>query len=384
MRSVKYNQSILPLEFKYHFSRIKQETIQLWIDFKEKSPYASSSQSFYELTNTLLDVVETEYIKDPEFIWIATKAGVYSGQLNRILENITWKFQEPFIRGQAAFALTFKGKTTEALELLNAAETIAEKSEDLEVLLELLGIKTFALTVENKYQEAIGVFIKALQLAKEDKHLNYWLQLSRIRYAYSLLKLGYYEEATIESNNVLKIAINQGDRVYKVLAFTGLGHCLDRVKKSDDALKLYKKALDISSEISSLNLSSIILNRIGMSIAWRKRKLEDATDYFKRSIATAQEGDADWLMYGPMANLALIKKMTGNYFEAQELFEGVRDRAESCGIIRDQIFAYINLSDIYKELGEKTKSIDYKNIAQDLAKTLQSEFSVDKESKEND
>ncbi|OLS19967.1 MAG: hypothetical protein HeimC3_42930 [Candidatus Heimdallarchaeota archaeon LC_3] len=379
MRSIKFNQSILPVEFKYHFTRLKPETIQLWIDFKEKSPHISSFQTFHELTNTLLDVVETEYIKDPEFIWIATKAGVYSGQLNRILENITWKYQEPYIRGQAAFALTFKGKTTEALEILKAAETEAEKSEDLEIILELLGIKTFALTVENKYQEAIGVFIKALQFAKEDKHLNHWLQLSRIRYAYSLLKLGYYEEATRENNKVLSIANNLGDRIFKVFALTGLGHCLDRVKKSDDALKLYNKALDISSKINSLNLSSIILNRIGTSIAWRKRNLDGAADYFKRSIATAQEGDADWLMFGPMANLALIKKMSGNYFEAQELFEGVRDRAESCGIIRDQIFAYINLSDIYKELGDKTKSIDYKNIAQELAKTLQSEFSANKD-----
>ncbi|MHA2102098.1 MAG: tetratricopeptide repeat protein [Candidatus Hodarchaeales archaeon] len=374
---MRYKPSIFPLEFKSHFERLQSKTIEDWIGFKNQSFNTNKTPQYIDVVNSLLDAVETEFIKDPEFVWIAAKAGVQTGQLKRVLDNITWKHHYPFIRGQGALALTFLGKTSEALDLINAAEAEAEKKEDLEVLLELYGIKTFALTVENKYQEAIGVFIKASQLTQNDKSLTYWLQLASTRYAYSLLKLGYYEEATRVNNKVLSFANHTGDRFYKVLAFTGLGHCLDRVKKPEEALKLYDKGLKISEQIQSLNLSSIILNRIGMSIAWRKRKLEESVDYFRRAIASAQEGDSEWLIFGPMANLAIIKKMTGNYFEAQELFEGVKDRAESCGLVRDQVFAYINLSDIYKELGDKIRSIDYKNIAQDLAKSLQSEYSTD-------
>ena len=74
-------------------------------------------------------------------------------------------------------------------------------------------------------------------------------------------------------------------------------------------------------------------------------------------------------------NLISAKPVAKEDFEAGELFEAVKDRtlnAES-GDLNDQLFAYMNLSDIYKELGDEDRANESKKIAQDLAKQLRSE-----------
>ena len=88
-------------------------------------------------------VVEKNLITDPEFVWLAVKAGVITGQLNRVLD-FSWKFNHPGLRAQAAVALSFKGQTNEALELLKAAEKEAEilaaqNPDDLEIMVEING-----------------------------------------------------------------------------------------------------------------------------------------------------------------------------------------------------------------------------------------------------
>ena len=109
-----------------------------------------------------------------------------------------------------------------------------------------------------------------------------------------------------------------------------------------------------------------------MATAWRKKKLDESIDYFRRAIASAQEGGSSWLEFGPMANLAIVKKMKGAYFEAGELFEAVKDRTinSESGDLNDQLFAYMNLADIYQELGDLERATESKKIAQDLAKQL--------------
>jgi tetratricopeptide (TPR) repeat protein len=266
------------------------------------------------------------------------------------------------------------GQTSEALELLKAAEKIAEKHEDLEQLVEIWGIRVFTLTVKKKFQEAIGEYIKASQVTVDNERLEQWLQWARIRHAYSLLKLSYVSDASTENSKVLTLAKNTGDRFFQSQALNGIGHCLDRVGRTNDALKMYNKALNIADEIHSSNIMSLILNRIGMATAWRKKQLNEAVDFFRRSIAAAQEGGSIWLEFGPMANLAIVKKMKGDFFEASELFEAVKDRSDQAGDLNDQLFAYINLADIYQELGDEVKAKESKYIAQDLARQLRTDL----------
>ena len=168
------------------------------------------------------------------------------------------------------------------------------------------------------------------------------------------------------------------DRFFKIQALTGLGYYSDITNKADDGLAFYKEALLLANEIHALNFTSIILNRIGMSIAWYKKHIDDSIDFFRQSIATAQSAGSEWLIFGPMSNLGIIKKMQREYFEAQELFEGVKDHSSKIGNINDQLFAFINLSDIYKEMGDKKRAEEYKKIAQDLVKLLQSDYRSDK------
>ena len=117
-----------------------------------------------------------------------------------------------------------------------------------------------------------------------------WLQQARVRHAYSLLKLSYTSDASAVYHKVLEIATLANDRFYKAQALNGIGHCLDRIGKTDEALEMYSKALKESESIQAINIKSLIVNRIGMATAWRKKKLDESVDYFRRAIASAQEG----------------------------------------------------------------------------------------------
>src|SRR3990172_2396511 len=82
-----------PQEFKLHVYRLSGDTLNSWLDFKEKYPYLSQNEgnhAFMDITNALLDAVETGRIVDPEFVWLAAKAGIYTGQLDRTLD-ISWR-----------------------------------------------------------------------------------------------------------------------------------------------------------------------------------------------------------------------------------------------------------------------------------------------------
>ncbi len=372
----KYYQ-LFPSELHLHINRVSDEALSTWEQIRSDEQYfPHADPSFSDFSNILSRVVEKNLITDPEFVWLTAKAGVITGQLNRVLD-FSWKYNHPGLRAQAALALSFKGQTNEALELLKAAEKEAEilaakNPDDLEILIEIHGSRAFTLTVLKKYQEAIGEYLKASQVSEPQSILINWLQQARVRHAYSLLKLSYTSDASTVYHKVYEIANDTNDTYFRAQALNGIGHCLDRIGKTDEALEMYFKALKESESIQAINITSLILNRIGMATAWRKKKLDDSIDFFRRAIASAQEGASSWLEFGPMANLAIVKKMKGAYFEAGELFEAVKDRtlnAES-GDLNDQLFAYMNLADIYQELGDIERANESKRIAQDLAKQL--------------
>ena len=369
-----------PAELHLHIDRLSDGVLTAWEEIRNDPKYFHQpNPSFSDYSNILSRVVEKNLITDPEFVWLTAKAGVMTGQLNRVLD-FSWRFNHPGLRAQAALALSFKGQTIEALELLKAAEreaeTLAAKDPtDLEIMIEINGNRAFTLTVLKKFQEAIGEYLKASQVSEPESKLSQWLQQARVRHAYSLLKLSYTSDASTVYQKVHDIANQANDRYYRAQALNGMGHCLDRIGKTDEALEMYSKALSESESMQAINITSLILNRIGMATAWRKKKLDESIDYFRRAIASAQEGGSSWLEFGPMANLAIVKKMKGAYFEAGELFEAVKDRtinAES-GDLNDQLFAYMNLADIYQELGDVERATESKKIAQDLAKQLRND-----------
>jgi tetratricopeptide (TPR) repeat protein len=371
---------LFPSELHLHINRLSDETLSAWEQIRfDETLFPQSQPSFADYANVLSRVVEKGLISDPEFIWLTAKAGIITGQLNRVLD-FSWKFNHPGLRAQAALALSYKGQTNEALELLKAAEREAEilaakDPDDLEILVEINGSRAFTLTVLKKFQEAIGEYLKASQVSEPESRLEQWLQQARVRYAYSLLKLSFTSDASAVNQKVLDLANQSNDRYFKSQALNGIGHCQDRIGKTDEALEMYSQALNESESIQAINITSIILNRVGMALAWRKKDLDTSIDYFRRAIASAQEGSSSWLEFGPMANLAIVKKMKGAYFEAGELFEAVKDRTinSESGDLNDQLFAYMNLSDIYQELGDIERANESKKIAQDLARQLRND-----------
>lgn len=372
---------LFPKELHLHIDRLEDSTLDSWEQIRTDTRYFSNvnSPSFSDYANVLQRVVEKGIIQDSEFVWLAAKAGVIVGQLNRVLD-FAWRDQSPGVRAQAALAHAFKGQTKDAMELLKAAERRAEaaaaqRHEDLEILVEIWGVRTFTLTVQKKFQEAIGEYLKAGQVAHDGSRLEQWLQWARARHAYALLKLSYISDASAVNQKVLTLANSANDRFFKAQALTGLGHCLDRLGRTDDALSMYNRALVVATDLEASNIKSLVLNRLGMAMAYRKKRLDDSVDYFRRAIATAQEGGSLWLEFGPMANLAIVKKRKGVFFEAGELFEVVRDRAELVGDLHDQLFAHINLADIYAELGDDLRASESKEVAQELARQLRQDSS---------
>ena len=209
---------LFPSELALHIPRLSEETLTIWEKIKSDPqffPESNQNTSFADYTNALCRVVEKNLIVDPEFVWVAAKAGVITGQLNRVLD-FAWKFNHPGLRAQAALALAYKGQTKEALELLRAAEREAEilaasNPNDLEILVEINGSRAFTLTVLKKFQEAIGEYLKGSQVAEPESNLIHWLQQARVSHAYSLLKLSYTSDASTDYQKVNELSTQAND-----------------------------------------------------------------------------------------------------------------------------------------------------------------------------
>jgi hypothetical protein len=100
---------LFPPEILLHLDRISETVINKWEEFRysqEYFPNSINNPNFRDYANTLQLVVEKRLIDDSEFTWLAVKAGVIAGQINRVLDY-SWRDQSPGVRDRRQKLLNY-------------------------------------------------------------------------------------------------------------------------------------------------------------------------------------------------------------------------------------------------------------------------------------
>ena len=123
----------------------------------------------------------------------------------------------------------------------------------------------------------------------------------------------------------------------------------------DTALEFYDQAIDIGNEIQSWILLSILFNRVALAMMGQKQpKL--AKRYFNQAIDLAKQSNANWLIIGPLVNLAQYKLAEGKINEAIDDYHQFVEVATGTGDEQELCYAQLTLAELYKGVGDIPKS----------------------------
>lgn len=354
----------LPPEIIPHKIRLSKETLH-WLEDKLEKNNDKNLDKFAEL---MFDLIDQHEIVDAEIAYIAVKAGVMTSKLAKVI-NIG-KANHPAIKAYQALAHLYMNNFSQANDLLEQAETEAEKMDDVLVLAEIYGIKIYLYNARYQFFQGVKIIQKAFDILDKPKNKALveanpsFVQWIRISGAKSLLKLGNVPEAFYTNKRALKLS---NDRFFKALSMLGIGHCYDLIGKTGDSIQYYKRALKQANEIKSYNIISIIYNRLGMALAWRMDKLADGENYFSEAIVSAERGECFWLKEGPQWNLIALYRAKKDYnsaiLEIEEIIESTRRVGES----RTELIALLNLGELLEEKGDVKEAEKVREAADSLA-----------------
>lgn len=187
--------------------------------------------------------------------------------------------------------------------------------------------------------------------ASEEKAVARFEDLLRIdekRAAYGYETLACYfrdkgeEERTVEYWKKA-IAINPNPRY-----FGALGNAYHRLKKNDQAIEAFNRAIQMAPGVSYLQL---LYNSIGICLA-ETRRYDEAVTQMKKAISLAPQ-NAEYY-----DNLGNTLGMAGRYEEASQCFE------KSLSIDPGRIKVYRRLGLTYARLGKKNEAKKYLEIYQ--------------------
>ncbi|MFX0091061.1 MAG: tetratricopeptide repeat protein [Candidatus Hodarchaeota archaeon] len=348
--------SSLPDEFKFIFSKLsplQREKIQQTYT----TSITDSQTEFDAYSKALYKILIDEGVKDDILQYLGIKMWFINGNHPWILD-IGSDLTHPAARAFYALALLFKGDSKEAISILERL-----KSREPYFQMEILGIRSFSQCVVRRYQEVEKTFKEAFKLRSQPffKKSQAFVDDGYIwvlsRYAYTVRASGDFERALELIEQAYNLSLQGNNRFLQILSLIIFGQCLENIGQLSNALEKYDIALDLSQEIGARSLRSMIFNRIGLALSGLG-KFDDAYEFFQKAYDSAIDIGSDWLSIGPLGNLSGFKRSKGNLWGAIEDLEQVREFSESFGDKKDLFHAYMALSDLYREVGQKKKSQD--------------------------
>jgi tetratricopeptide (TPR) repeat protein len=367
-----------------HLSRLSPDTLQ-WLK-SNISPELSFSDWIHELLNIISDMISKNLPIDAEVAYLAVKGGVMTGKLHQV---VSFDSTDPAIRGYQGLAWLFMNKFSKAEEFLSYSRKKADQLKDPAIIGEIMGMYIYLANARYQFFLGVQILQQALPLIlkKENLPLADFFQWLRIAGAKSLMKLGNIQEAIYVNKRALEIAKKSNDHFFHAFALLGLGHCLDMVGKTSEAIKNYEKALVSARKINALNILSIIYNRLGMSWAWRLDNFNRGLDFFQQAVLNADIGESFWLREGPQWNLAALYRSKKEFNKAIQSIQDIIDSAQKAGESRTELIAYLNLIEILESKGDSKEAKRVREAAESLAQLIGmdlSEINFEEEDLENE
>jgi len=211
-------------------------------------------------------------------------------------------------------------------------------------------------------EKAVKIFLK---LGNNEKAVETSILLS------NALKFGgYFEEAMICIDSVLKKLDNQMDLHLKAECYMQLGEISRASGHQEGGLQLLSEALQIASETNNQQLKARIFNRKAATY-FEKREYKLSINYADSSLTIAQTLNDNYLVINNYDILAAVYREKKEYenalalhFKSIELLKYVKD----VNYIRPNI--YLNISRTYLKMENYPEAIRYGEISYMMAKKL--------------
>lgn len=286
-------------------------------------------------------------------------------------------------------------KAKELLEQCSADEIQLHSSKRRKILL-LLGFSEFHY-LQNEYDEAISFTSEALGILTDTEEelllLDVYTQSVRIylrRHEYGeILDYGTktlelskkYEDSEKEFIGLNAIAVYHGTKYDFKMAMLYFKNALDKSKEINyrygtayclinigtiyanlfnynEALERYMTVLDEYEDVLDDSTGLIIMNNVG-NIYFTVSKLDDALDYFKRSLAIAESIHYTEMKAHTMAQISRTLVAQKQYNEALQYAFKSEELIEESGNLEGKQINYITLGNIYYKLGDHDLAMKY-------------------------
>jgi tetratricopeptide (TPR) repeat protein len=327
----------------------------------ETKDYIQISKELEQFINSISPIEETYN----ELLYLLAKLFFFSGQLNKLDELYTQSASFSDISGVHIFyalGLSFQGHSKQALEVIEQSYLEINKNDNV-LYLEALGIELFIHSIKRDYKKVHEIFKEINEIATKNKVISdkikaHILPWANLREAYVLRAEGHISSAMNLISECTNSLNEFPHRFFRVMAVTLMGHCYHNKGNITTAIEWYDEAIDISSEIQSKTLLSILYNRVGMAMSLL-RKFEESKGFYQDAIDLAIDTGSTWLTVGPLANLSQWKIAKGNIKGAIDDYHHFEEVTSNVGDERELCFAQLALANLYELLGDIPKSKYY-------------------------
>jgi len=350
-------------ELNLHLKRLTPNQVNDIVEFAMTNHW--KTKDFHQISQELEEFISTRPVNEPQYselLYLQAKMLFLAGNLEKLnnLFTLTTATQNvPGVQLFYALGLAFQGHSKEGLEILEHID-LDQYENDHVVKLEILSatlfiysIKRNYLTVSNYFNQIYNSIASISGVSNGTKaHLLPWAYL---RQAYSLRARGKIFEAMELIDSCYNHLQSFPHRFFQIMAFTLMGHCHHNLGSIKKALEFYDQAIDIAVEIQSWILLSILYNRVALAMMAQKKSAL-ARRYFKEAITQARQSGANWLVIGPLVNLAQYKLAEGKINEAIDDYHQFVEVASGTGDERELCYAQLTLAELYKGIGDIPKS----------------------------
>ena len=352
-------------ELNLHLRRLTSNQAKDIIEFSLENHW--ETKDFHQISKEFEEFIHKRLANEPkysELLFLQAKLLFFAGDLEKLnsLFTVSAATQNiPGVQLYYALGLAFQGHSKEGLEILEHIDLgLYEKDSFLK--LEVLSATLFIYSIKRDYLAVSEYFyqiynyINSNEFSDEFKaHILPWAYL---RQAYTIRAQGKVFKAIELIESCYSGLRSFPHRFFHAMALTLHGHCYHNLGNIETALEFYDQAIDIGVEIQSWILLSILYNRVALAMMAQKQpKL--AKRYFNQAITHAKQSNANWLIIGPLVNLAQYKLAEGKINEAIDDYHQFVDVASGTGDEQELCYAQLTLAELYKGVGDIPKSKYY-------------------------
>lgn len=338
-----------------NYDEIEKSIQQLESNFEKDFAQAlilKRKQSYQEAFN----ILKKHLVKAPRFypyyeelVWLAQ----VNDKLSEVEKSLSDKDENKYRNYLRAFISYQTGNYSEAIKLL-------ENGKDFNQLYLL----SHCYRAIGDYQKAVSLLDSCLVIYPSEKSDYVKILISK---GSILLLSGNYEDAKKIYQSGYELAQKNLNIKEETKALVNLAILDDYNGNVDEAQKKLKQALELALSIEDVELQAIIYSETGVSYTYLGNVV-DARKNYEKSLEIYKKLKNYERLSNLSSNIGLLYIQTGNFSAAIKSFEeGLSFAKEN---VLSQILNLRGLGDVYSNLSDYSKALNYYNQAKALSEKI--------------